>query len=80
MPKYYSDGISYKAAIAHTPSDDTAVSCNAFMATDQDGATAIIDGDGNTATIYCLQGVIYPVAAAKIKATGTTPTTFVIFR
>ena len=80
MGSFHNDGISYRAAIAHAPNDDTVIDCIAFMATTGDGDVAIVDAGGNAATMYCLRGVIYPVAAVKIKDTGTTATAFVIFR
>lgn len=47
-----------------------------FTAVDASGAVAIESRDGTSSTIYCEQGVFYPISVNKIKLTGSTPKQF----
>lgn len=38
------------------------------------GNVVVTDRYGNTATIACVAGTLYPIRTAKIQATGTTAT------
>ena len=74
----HSDGISYKGAIAITPSDTVAVSPrpNAIIIDNggTDGTIAMAFEDGTTLTVDAVAGTIYPYSPKLVKSTGTTAT------
>ena len=64
---------SYERAVAVTPNDTTVVDCEAFYVGTA-GNVAIMAKRGGAAVTFvgCLAGRVYPIACAKIMATGTT--------
>jgi len=82
-----SDGLSYNAAVAITPSDSVAPSFfRALISTANSGLVSLVFANGSTADVYMLQGVIYPYsvgdgaisgAAGRVKLSGLGVTTLI---
>jgi hypothetical protein len=69
---------SYERAIPVTPSDTTVLDCEAFYVGTA-GSIAVVPKRGGAAVTLtgCLAGTVYPIACAKIMATGTTASNIV---
>ena len=81
---YKNDGFRYTYAANHTAHDSTEVAVDdikALKATDNTGPV-VYTLNGSDVTDYFIQGMIYPIGGnlTLIKATGSTPTTFVVYR
>ena len=62
-------------AASVTPNDTTDLSkITRALNVSGDGAVAIITASGDEVTLYIAAGIVFPINASRIKATGTTAT------